>query len=212
MKDYNLLYIVLGLTFLLITNIGFGQSSGQIQPAASSDFEAIYGRVWGSDGAPGVDASSSMEDEIQGGSSRKMKIAIIVIAGSYLLVFNVIGFGCCYYCTHVLRKRRGRKPVSKLIGHLVTESSGQQHRIKLHNNKAVKIGRADDNNIILNDRYVSKHHAQLWFSKNDNSMVVTDNNSKNHTYVNGKKIVESFLTFGDEIRIHKTRFVFEEPR
>jgi hypothetical protein len=52
----------------------------------------------------------------------------------------------------------------------------------------LQIGRAPDNDIVLNDGSVSKHHAQLVINSSDDVGIV-DLNSTNGTSVNGAKIV-----------------------
>jgi hypothetical protein len=50
----------------------------------------------------------------------------------------------------------------------------------------VKLGRSTENDIVLNDPSVSRHHAVIL--KTDNEYFVTDLGSSNGTYVNGRQI------------------------
>lgn len=53
--------------------------------------------------------------------------------------------------------------------------------------KVVTIGRAGDNDIIINNPKVSRHHLQIEL-RDDGHYVLTDHNSLNGTKVNGKKV------------------------
>lgn len=67
--------------------------------------------------------------------------------------------------------------------------------------KRISIGRTSDNDIVLDNRGVSRKHAQIEF--NDNAAVVMDNESLNGTFVNNRKINEEVLRDGDTITIGK---------
>lgn len=56
--------------------------------------------------------------------------------------------------------------------------------------KIIKIGRSVDNEIIINNNSVSRHHCQL-FVDNSGNVFLTDLNSSNGTYVNGMRIKDS---------------------
>lgn len=66
--------------------------------------------------------------------------------------------------------------------------------------QSLTIGRADDCDIILPDRLVSRHHARIYWL--DGHYFVEDLGSKNGTHVNGQEIHEPRqLVDGDEIQI-----------
>jgi DNA-binding response OmpR family regulator len=62
------------------------------------------------------------------------------------------------------------------------------------------IGRWQDNDIVMNDRWVSRYHAQI---RNEGEhYVLIDLDSKNGTQVNGKRIMgPTILTDGDEVQV-----------
>src|SRR5262245_14323532 len=69
------------------------------------------------------------------------------------------------------------------------------------------IGAASDNNLVIDhDKYVSRHHAILSRRKGD--LEIDDRQSKNGTFVNGKKLgdVPTPLRVGDRIRIGHSSF------
>jgi len=79
--------------------------------------------------------------------------------------------------------------------------------------KRLNVGRASDNELMLNDASVSKIHAALLMSS-EGTLLVADTGSTNGTYINGRRIAygESRLIedgdvvgFGDvEVRLRKT--------
>ncbi len=71
----------------------------------------------------------------------------------------------------------------------------------------VNIGRAADNDLILDDRRVSRHHARLQGRRG--MLVLTDLESANGSRVNGVAITEVALGAGDRIEIGTTVFVVE---
>lgn len=61
------------------------------------------------------------------------------------------------------------------------------------------IGRDADNQIVLNDKLVSRHHAQLTVLENGQAMI-KDLGSSNGTFVNGNRVTEAFLNLGDIVK------------
>ena len=75
--------------------------------------------------------------------------------------------------------------------------------------KVVSIGRSTDNTVVISDSMVSRHHAQLTVD-NMGNVRITDLNSVNGTYVNGKKITsDTPLRPGDTVRIANANFPWE---
>jgi len=69
------------------------------------------------------------------------------------------------------------------------------------------IGAASDNNLVIDhDKYVSRHHAIL--SRRNSDLAIADRQSKNGTFVNGKKLGDAPTTLrvGDRIRIGHSSF------
>ncbi|MEA3334454.1 MAG: FHA domain-containing protein [Chloroflexota bacterium] len=64
------------------------------------------------------------------------------------------------------------------------------------------IGRNADCDIVLPDRLVSRHHAQVVWQNEESSYIVEDLKSKNGTFVNGLELAGTHaLEDGDEIQI-----------
>jgi hypothetical protein len=68
----------------------------------------------------------------------------------------------------------------------------------------VIIGRSEDCDVVLTERQVSRHHAQIRRLDSAASLtyVLEDLGSRNGTYVNGRQVIEPYvLQDGDEIQI-----------
>ena len=68
------------------------------------------------------------------------------------------------------------------------------------------LGRSPDNDIILDDRRVSRHHAQL--VADGGLLLLHDLQSANGTWVNGRRISEQQLHAGDLVSLGGVEFVF----
>jgi pSer/pThr/pTyr-binding forkhead associated (FHA) protein len=78
---------------------------------------------------------------------------------------------------------------------------------------SVSIGRDPSNDIVLEDRAISKKHALITVQQqlNDKMRVqIADLHSTNGTYVNKKKITYHVLNDHDEIQIGTKRLIFSE--
>ena len=83
--------------------------------------------------------------------------------------------------------------------------SGEVHRLV---GAATRIGRLTDNDIVLDDAEVSRHHAVV--SDTGTMFVITDLRSANGVYVGDRRIRGSVaLADGDRVRIGPHEFVFE---
>jgi len=75
---------------------------------------------------------------------------------------------------------------------------------------SLSIGRGEDNDICVADRYASKAHAVIEMLQDEmgSRYVLRDLESTNYTYVNDETIAEYELTAGDILMIGKSRFKF----
>ena len=71
--------------------------------------------------------------------------------------------------------------------------------------KLVKIGRSEDNIIVIkDDTTISRNHAEI-FQDDEGNIFLTDLNSSNGTFVNGKKLKESIIiTKYDIVKVGNT--------
>jgi hypothetical protein len=85
------------------------------------------------------------------------------------------------------------------------DASGEEYQLVA---AATRIGRLPDNDIVLDDANVSRHHAVI--IDTDTSFVVTDLRSANGVEVRGERIRASVtLVDGDRVRICDHEFTFE---
>lgn len=95
----------------------------------------------------------------------------------------------------------------------ITEPTGRSWEVELSGGTA-SIGRSKENDIILNDRRVSRKHA--WISSEGNGFRIVDGyieggvlqRSVNHVFVNGQIRSECVLSSGDSITIGESVLVF----
>jgi hypothetical protein len=88
----------------------------------------------------------------------------------------------------------------------LTERSEAPNTVALDRD-VVSIGRGSDRAVCLQDRACSRHHAEI--QRRGARFILRDLASANGTWVNGKRVVETNLEDGDELRIGATLFRFE---
>jgi pSer/pThr/pTyr-binding forkhead associated (FHA) protein len=71
----------------------------------------------------------------------------------------------------------------------------------------ISIGRASDNDVIVDDELVSRHHCQLKLQHG--AYGFADLGSRNGSFVNGQPVTEVALGPGDLIRIGSTEIEFQ---
>jgi adenylate cyclase len=74
------------------------------------------------------------------------------------------------------------------------------------------VGRSDDNNLVLPDRWISRNHAMLQGMDNG-SFYLIDLGSRNGTFINGRRVsVPVTLQDGDQIIFGQTEISFSSPK
>ncbi len=73
----------------------------------------------------------------------------------------------------------------------------------------LKLGRAPDNHVVVNDQRVSRYHSVL--KRQGTDYVLEDAGAPNGTYVNNQRIQHHLLASGDVIRVGQTTFVYRVP-
>lgn len=71
------------------------------------------------------------------------------------------------------------------------------------------IGRSDHNDISINSRFISRHHALL--VRHGNATFLMDLNSTNGTFVNAKRVSNQVLLHDDVISIGQHKIKFNDP-
>ena len=77
---------------------------------------------------------------------------------------------------------------------------------------ALRIGRADENDVVISDDGVSRFHAELL--NQNGSLWLQDAGSRNGVFVNGVRVItHQALKVGDEIAVAEHRFAlrWDEP-
>ncbi len=87
----------------------------------------------------------------------------------------------------------------------VHESSGGTRVVGI--GAGLTIGRAADNDVVLRDERVSRHHARI--AGRRGSLVLSDLGSTNGTEVNGQRVSDVVLGAGDRIRMGETTLEVE---
>ncbi|MFH0794810.1 MAG: FHA domain-containing protein, partial [bacterium] len=75
--------------------------------------------------------------------------------------------------------------------------------------EVISIGRARDNDIVIENLSVSRNHARI--RRADDKYVITDLNSANGVFVNGVRVTKTEVLHSDVITIGKHKVIFQEP-
>ena len=74
------------------------------------------------------------------------------------------------------------------------------------NQKSTRIGKKEDNDVVLLDNTVSRHHIAIEMTSD--AFLLKDLGSTNGTYINDLKVKEAYLTPGDVIKIGNSEIEF----
>ena len=72
----------------------------------------------------------------------------------------------------------------------------------------INLGRASDNDVVLDDPRVSRHHARI--RRRGKAFYLFDLASSNGTWVNGQRFYRLLLMDGDKIRLGNSELVFRQ--
>lgn len=72
---------------------------------------------------------------------------------------------------------------------------------QIQDNTEITIGRYNTNDIVIENKLISKHHAKIIFSQD--SFFIEDLKSTNGVYVNGTKVIKSSVRASDKIMLSK---------
>lgn len=92
---------------------------------------------------------------------------------------------------------------------LIHKADDETQVVKLDKDH-MTLGRRDDNDIVLDDVFVSRLHIEI--EKKGNKYTIEDRKSRYGTFVNGDRVVEKQLIYGDEIQIGNTVITFVDEK
>ncbi len=108
--------------------------------------------------------------------------------------------------TQLLRLEENKDVVSlRKCQLVVVEGSSKGRKLDLKD-KRVTVGKKEDNDLMVEDRAVSRTHYEIVPS--EDSFVLRDLESTNGTFINETKVREAYLAPGDIIRIGNSRIEF----
>ena len=94
------------------------------------------------------------------------------------------------------------KDANQATGFLIVDGS----KVITIDKPVINIGRKSDNHIVINNEYVSRHHAQVRMI--EGRYVIQDLNSTVGTSVNGERIDQHYLNPGDVISLGGVPIIF----
>lgn len=89
----------------------------------------------------------------------------------------------------------------------ITEGPSPKIKFELGKKKIIRLGKKNDNDIIINDKTVSRNHVEI--ETTQDSFLLRDLNSTNGTLINGTRVKEAFLSPGDIISIGNTKITYQ---
>lgn len=131
--------------------------------------------------------------------------------GGYELMFHLRqGAAASASSTHppvaaaVHVESRAAAPESRMSGPALEDSAGQRHPLRADG--ATSLGRALDNDIVVNHSSVSRHHASV--VRAGGGFELRDLSSQNGTFVADRRITQAPLADGDSFRLGQAPFTF----
>jgi hypothetical protein len=91
---------------------------------------------------------------------------------------------------------------------IVTNNGSVMNDLTMDKSRAL-IGRSEHNDISINNRFVSRHHAL--FVRHGAATILMDLNSTNGTFVNSKRVSNHVLIHDDVITLGHHRIKFHDP-
>ena len=88
---------------------------------------------------------------------------------------------------------------------LVHKADDDTQIVKLEK-EHITLGRREDNDIVLDDMFMSRKHAEV--DRKGIFYYLKDKQSRYGTFVNGARITETRLDYGDEIQLGNTVVTF----
>lgn len=102
---------------------------------------------------------------------------------------------------------RAENPPLRLLYHRTQGDTlrAREEEILFGERTTISIGRASDNDVVLDAPTVSRHHARV--TRQGERIKIEDLRTSNGTFVNGRRVSSAWLEMGDTVRIGLYRFV-----
>ena len=81
---------------------------------------------------------------------------------------------------------------------------------KLYTSLPISLGRANDNDIILQDETVSAHHAKIYYDEKVNGICIVDLDSLNGLFIGDQPTYRNVLYDGDKIGLGTATLTFRD--
>ena len=102
-------------------------------------------------------------------------------------------------------------PIEKVYqSKIIVRSDGEEELAYEFCAGRVIVGRSPDNEIFINSKFVSRHHAQL--TTDDNGCTIQDLNSTNGIYVNDQRVKKYRMKDGDILSLGIHELVYTDLR
>ncbi len=89
------------------------------------------------------------------------------------------------------------------------DPEGDERRFDLEDGRSYRLGAREDNDIVIDQQDVSRHHAILRVSSG--TFHLTDLKSKNGSFINGNRAEEAAFRAGDLLSLSSARLIVVEP-
>jgi hypothetical protein len=129
-------------------------------------------------------------------------ISVQIVADSSMRRRSVQASGRFEAARPRLKDSRVDLPVQSSALRLVPARSGMPGAALRQ--RRLTVGRAEDNDLVLPDAEVSRHHARL--ERGGAGWLLIDLESTNGTWVNGERILQAAIAEGDELAFGQVRF------
>lgn len=124
----------------------------------------------------------------------------------WYLILMIIFAGIVVVGIKAIKMKSFLSSPNKFWGIITIKNNLGSSSLKLYKRKII-IGRASDCDIVIDDPYISKKHAQIQFK--DGVAYIIDLGSKNGTFVDNRRISSQPLSSGATIKIGETKIKFQ---
>ncbi|MBN2713528.1 MAG: FHA domain-containing protein [Planctomycetes bacterium] len=80
--------------------------------------------------------------------------------------------------------------------------------IRIHEDDVIKMGRTEDNDVVVRDTFASRHHAVV--RSHTGRVIIQDLESRNGTWVNGERVDTAELKDGDRLEFGSQIYIYRD--